>query len=94
MNKEDIIRWYAGFCQTIEIDNGKIYLDNDHLLVYLEPQDGKITLGSEVHDAKATYLIGDYDYETVDKLIAVWSEFMDLNNDATRFNPVILPGLQ
>ena len=81
MNKQDIIRWYAGFCQSIEIDNGKIYLDNDHLLVYLEPKDGKIILGSEIHDAKATYLIGDYDYETADKLIAVWSEFMELNND-------------
>ena len=84
MNKEDMIRWVAGLCPTIELDNGKIYLDNDHLLVYLEPKDGKITLGSEIHDARATYLIGDYDYETDDKLIAVRSEFMDLNNDTPR----------
>tara|TARA_R110000868_G_scaffold301298_1_gene561757 strand:+ start:439 stop:720 length:282 start_codon:yes stop_codon:yes gene_type:complete len=81
MNKEDIIRWYAGFCPTIEIDKGKIYLDNDHLLVYLEPQDGKIIMGSEIHDARVTFLIGNFDYETNDKLIAVWSEFMELNND-------------
>ena len=93
MNKEDIIRWYAGFCHSIEIDDGKIYLDDDHLLIYLEPKDGMITLGSEVHDAKITYLIGDYDYETADKLIAVWSEFMDLNNDATRLTQLTFPGL-
>jgi len=93
MNKEDIIRWYAGFCQTIEIDDGKIYLDNDHLLIYLEPKDGKITLGSELHDARITYLIGEYDYETADKLIAVWSEFMELNNDTDRITQSIFPGL-
>ena len=93
MNKEDMTRWFAGFCPSIELDNGKIYLDNDHLLVYLEPKDGKITLGSEIHDAKITYLIGDYDYETSDKLIAVWSEFMELNNDSTRITQPIFPGL-
>lgn len=93
MTAEDLLRWFAGFCPSIEIDNGKIYLDNDHLLVYLEPKDGKITLGSEIHDARATYLIGDYDYETVDKLVAIWTEFMELNNDAPRITSTILPGL-
>jgi hypothetical protein len=93
MNKEDIIRWYAGFCPTIEIADGKIYLDRDHLLVYLEPKDNKITLGSEIHNARATYLIGNYDYETNDKLIAVWSEFMDLNNDSPRTISSLLSSL-
>ena len=93
MNKEDLTRWFAGFCPTIEIDKGKIYLDDDHLLVYLEPKDGMITLGSEIHDARITYLIGKYDYETVDKLIAVWSEFMELNNDTPRIISRILPSV-
>jgi len=93
MNKEDLTRWFSGFCPTIEIDNGKIYLDNDHLLVYLEPKDGMITLGSEIHDAKITYLIGKYDYETVDKLIAVWGEFMELNNDTPRITRRTLPSV-
>jgi hypothetical protein len=93
MNKEDIIRWFSGFCQSIEIDKGKIYLDNNHLLVYLEPQDGKITLGSEIHNAKVTFLIGDYDYETVDKFVSIWSEFMELNNDTPRIISRILPSV-
>lgn len=93
MTKQDIIRWLAGFCPSIVIDNGKIYLDNDHLLVYLEPKDEKITLVSEIHDARMTFLIGDYDYNTVDKMVAIWSEFMDLNNDTARLTKVILPGL-
>jgi len=84
MNKQDLTRWFADFCPSIEIDNGKIYLDNDHLLVYLEPKDGMITLGSEIHGARMTYIVGDYDYEMVDKLVAIWSEFMELNNDAPR----------
>lgn len=93
MNKEDIIRWYAGFCQSIQIDNGKIYLDDDHLLVYLEPKDGMITLGSEIHDARITYLVGKYDYATVDKLVAIWTEFMELNNDTPRIISRILPSV-
>jgi len=93
MNKEDLTRWFAGFCPSIEIDNGKIYLDNDHLLVYLEPKDGMITMGSEIHDARITYLIGKYDYETVDKLVAIWSEFMELNNDTPRIISRILPSV-
>jgi hypothetical protein len=93
MNKEDLTRWFAGFCPTIQIDAGKIYLDDDHLLVYLEPKDGMITLGSEIHDAKITYLIGKYDYETVDKLVAVWSEFMDLNNDTPRIISRTISGI-
>lgn len=93
MSKEDLIRWFAGFCPSIEIDNGKIYLDNDHLLVYLEPKDGKVTLGSEIHDARMTYLIGDYDYETVDKLVAVWTEFMELNNDTPGTTRTVLFGI-
>jgi len=80
-------------CPSIEIDNGKIYLDNDHLLVYLEPKDGMITLNSEIHDARATYLVGDYNYETVDKLVAIWSEFMDLNNDTPRTVSSILSSI-
>jgi hypothetical protein len=93
MNAQDLTRWFADFCPSIEIDNGKIYLDNDHLLVYLEPKDGKITLGSEIHDARATYLVGDYNYETVDKLVAIWSEFMDLNNDTPRTVSSILSSI-
>ena len=93
MNKEDIIRWFSGFCQSIEIDKGKIYLDNDHLLVYLEPKDGMITLGSEIHDAKMTYQIGKYNYYTVEKLTAIWSEFMELNNDTPRIISRILPSV-
>ena len=93
MNKEDLTRWFSGFCPSIEIDNGKIYLDNDHLLVYLEPKDGMITLGSEIHDARATYLVGKYDYETQEKLIAIWSEFMDLNNDTPRTISTFLSGV-
>jgi hypothetical protein len=84
MNKEDLIRWFAGFCPTIQIDAGKIYLDDDHLLVYLEPGDGMLTLGSEIHDAKMTYLIEKYNYDTLEKLTAIWSEFMDLNRDTPR----------
>ena len=93
MNKEDLTRWFAGFCPSIKIDNGKIYLDDDHLLVYLEPKDGMITLGSEIHDARATYLVGKYDYATVDKLVAIWSEFMDLNNDTPRTVSSLLSSL-
>ena len=93
MNKEDLIRWFAGFCPTIQIDDGKIYLDDDHLLVYLEPKDGMIILGSEIHDARATYLIEKYNYDTVEKLIAIWSEFMDLNNDTPRIISRILPSV-
>jgi hypothetical protein len=93
MNKEDLTRWFSGFCPTIQIDSGKIYLDDDHLLVYLEPKDGMITLGSEIHDAKITYLVGKYDYETVDKLVAIWSEFMELNNDTPRIVSRILPSV-
>ena len=93
MNKEELTRWFSSFCPSIEIDAGKIYLDNDHLLVYLEPKDGMITLGSEIHDARATYLVGKYDYETQEKLIAIWSEFMDLNNDTPRTISTFLSGV-
>ena len=93
MNKEDLIRWFADFCPSIEIDNGKIYLDTDHLLVYLEPKDGMITLGSEIHDARMTFLVGKYNYETVDKLVAIWSEFMELNNDTPRTISTFLSGV-
>jgi hypothetical protein len=93
MNKQDLTRWFADFCPSIEIDNGKIYLDNDHLLVYLEPKDGMITLGSEIHGARMTYIVGKYDYEMVDKLVAIWSEFMDLNNDAPRTTNTFLPSI-
>ena len=93
MNKEDLTRWFAGFCPTIQIDAGKIYLDDDHLLVYLEPKDGMITLGSEIHDARATYQVGKYNYDTVEKLIAIWSEFMDLNNDTPRIISRTISGI-
>lgn len=93
MNKQDLIRWFAGFCPSIEIDDGKIYLDNNHLLVYLEPKDGMLTIASEIHGAKATYLIGKYNYDTQDKLIAIWSEFMDLNNDSPRTAHTFLPSV-
>lgn len=93
MNKEELTHWFSSFCPTIEIDNGKIYLDNDHLLVYLEPKDGMITLGSEIHDARATYLVEKYNYETVDKLVAIWTEFMDLNNDTPRTISTFLSGV-
>lgn len=93
MNKQDQVRWFSGFCPSIEIDGDKIYLDRDHLLVYLEPKDGMITLGSEIHDARATWLIGNYNYDTQEKLIAIWSEFMDLNNDSTRIISTFLPSV-
>jgi hypothetical protein len=81
MTKQEITHWFSGFCPTIEIDGDKIFLDGDHLLVSLEPKDDRITLHSEIHDVRATYIIGKYDYETVDKLIAVWGEFMNFNRD-------------
>ena len=83
MDKQEIKRWYSSFCPECEFDGDKIYLDKDHLLVYMEILDDKVRLVSEIHDAKMTYLIGGYDYETADKLIAIWGEFMGLNEDTT-----------
>lgn len=80
MLKQEMIEWFAGFCPTIELDNDKIYLDRDHLLVYLLPSDNRLSIVSEQHDAKTTYLINNYNYDTMEKLVAIWSEFVELNN--------------
>lgn len=82
MDKQSIKHWYAAFCPDCEFDGDKIYLDKYHLLVYMLPDDGKVKLVSELHDSAMTFLIGDYDYDTVDKLIAIWGEFISLNEDA------------
>lgn len=81
MEKQEIIRRLFGLCPTMELDGDKIYLDRDHLLVYLEPSDGKIMMSSEIHRAKVTYLIGEDNFEMWDKLMAIWAEFIELNLD-------------
>jgi len=81
MDKQEIKHWYGAFCPDCEFDGDRIYLDKYHLLVYMEPSDGKVKLVSELHNAQMTYIIGDYDFETVEKLMAIWGEFRELNED-------------
>jgi len=81
MDKQEIKHWYGAFCPDCEFDGDRIYLDKYHLLVYMEPSDGKVKLVSEIHGAQATYLIGEQDYQTVDKLVAIWADFRELNED-------------
>jgi hypothetical protein len=85
MNKQEIIRSLFGFCDELILDGDKIYLEHTTPLVWLEIDDGSITVGRENPRLSAEWLAGNDDsirqvFENItdiEDIVCVWGVFQE-----------------